>query len=122
MSSDRRQFGRVYTALPVRFWPARHGELPAYQQGQTVDLSAGGLLCRCDSLDQEFLDELSNEEYAIGLLIRLPGGRRVRASGRIVWMGDLGGEFFLRVCFTSFRENGEDVIDKFLASSVVPDI
>ena len=115
-TSSRRKFGRIRTELPVRFWVAHHDSLTDHREGRTVDVSAGGLLCRFRALDDEFLDELIEAQSAIELQIQLPqGGYRVRGSGRIVWMEELGDECLIRVCFTGFRHEGEKRFNRFLS-------
>ena len=114
-TGTRRRYIRHRAGLPVRFWVAHLDSLPDHREGQTLDISAGGLLCRFSSLDDEFLDELIEAQAAIELQIKLPqGGYRVRGSCRIVWMEELGDECLIRVCFTGFCHDGEKTFNRFL--------
>ena len=118
--SDRRCFERVRIALPVRFCVAGGAALPIYEDGETIDLSSGGLLLSCGDLSEAFLEELIEEDDALRIKILLRSGQWVRAHAKVVWMErrDHGRGMLVRACFVGFQTETTRLIEELLSTSL----
>ena len=116
--SNNRCFERVRVAVPVRFCVAGRAALPIYDDGETIDLSCGGLLLRCDDVSEAFLEELIEEDHALRVRMLVRSGKWAKARARVVWMerDEATDTVLLRACFVGLPAESTRLIDELLAS------
>ncbi len=117
----RRGFGRCQVELTVGFWSlSRHDSPAEYMKGRTVDLSEGGLLLRCGPFEDGILDDLVNDEARFAMRIHLSDELDwVRATAKVIWIEESGGELLIRACFVELDEESQNRINRVVARGTV---
>ena len=77
-------------------------------KGETVDLSEGGLLLRCERFEDGFLQALVNDDSQFAMRIHLTGQTDwVRATAKVVFIEEEGDQLLVRACFVDIDEESE---------------
>lgn len=111
MSTERRGIRRFNAALDVEI------------QGihlSTNNISICGAQVSCPAMHLDFL----SADLASGVLaatVMLPGGNRVRCVCATQYVTDYGSEYLIGLKFTSFEENGEQLLAEYLTEHAGPD-
>ena len=87
---ERREFVRVRAEVPIRYRFLSHDakfESPVAHEGNTSDLSGGGVLLRAQVPNPDWIPGLLTGRIFVGVELDLPGGEGpVRALARAAWV------------------------------------
>ena len=108
---ENRCLQRVPITLPVRFRPCGQDQQSDYRGGWTLDLSAGGMLLRCDAPV-----ELIWRETKLRVQLRL-GDDCLNATGKVVWIvvSPSDNSLLLGICFIDLNPEEEDTLHRLLS-------
>ena len=117
--SNTRCFERIRIAVPVRFCVAGQAALPIYNDGETIDLSCGGMLLRCAELTEAFLEELVEEDNLLRVKVLVRSGQWLNVRAKVVWMEreEDDSRVMLRSCFVGLTPESTRLIDDLLATA-----
>ena len=107
---ERRYLQRVPVTLPVRFRLCDQDQRPGYRGGWTLDLSAGGMLIRCDASIG-----LVGRETKLRVQLRLDDDW-LNAMGKVEWMQVFPSDnsHLLGICFIDLDLEDKETLHRFM--------
>jgi c-di-GMP-binding flagellar brake protein YcgR len=129
MFCENRDYLRVKAKVPVRYRflsnTVRHPVLGETLQGETRDLSGGGLLLKGTIPEESWIPELLMERITIGVSIYLQDVHEpVRALARVAWL-NTGSENDLDSCriglkFVEITREAQDRLFRYILEDLLP--
>ena len=127
--SERREFIRISVSIPVRYRflcdGIDHPELTKMWDGDTSNLSGGGLLLRARIPDYDWLPSLLSGRMQVGVNLVLPEcDLPVKALSRVAWIEGLdekSGVAMLGLVFREITRNAQDEVLRYVIQTRMPE-
>jgi c-di-GMP-binding flagellar brake protein YcgR len=127
--SERREFVRISVAIPVRYRflcdEFDHPELSKMREGDTSNLSGGGLLLRATIPDLDWLPYLLSGRMRVGVNLVIPDCEMpVKALARVAWVEGLDeetAEASLGLVFREITRDARDEVLRYVIETRLPD-
>lgn len=127
--SERREFIRISVSVPVRYRflceEMDHPELTMMWDGDTSNLSGGGLLLRARIPDYDWLPSLLGGRMQVGVNLILPEcDLPVKALARVAWIEGLdetSGVAMLGLVFREITRDAQDEVLRYVIQTRMPE-